>query len=545
MPTLKKRFTYPLRSKRIDSTSEEDTNPELIQCDCGYEQEFPLGEDCPGCGQSDESYHEDESIDIQESEEEDTLNDLVEWKEAMYIQELKEKSPEMYEHFMTVREYLVNEIPKVDSILTTPMDIKDKARIIELYEVMMGTQPLTIEWISIKQELNDMIKRAVKSEKCKEHLDPDTRKRMAKEVQLLDDSVNDTNMEYQISALNLPLEDKIKIFHRFRTWERMDMSNEEYGKAHTWLTTVLNIPWGKLTTIPLSEIDQCIHTLKDNLDRNFYGMDRVKEQLLLYMHHRLSYPKSNSYMLGLLGPPGCGKTGIVHVLSQSLGIPFYHISGGSLSTNDSIYGHSYTYIGAEPGEIAKACLSLRTLNGIAFIDEFEKIPMDKCLSALLQLIDPVQNHQFKDRYLDMTLDLSNLFFIGSMNALPQDKALADRIFSITLDGYTFHEKQTILQKITIPRLLKTIDIPLKFTSSAIKAIMSYSNSEPGMRHLIQLVQYVFRKFCFLEKSTCTLKCRTSESIKNWTSSVPITAEHIHAVIDTNDIHITSKLSLYA
>ena len=132
-----------------------------------------------------------------------------------------------------------------------------------------------------------------------------------------------------------------------------------------------------------------------------------------------------------------------------------------------------------------------------------------------------------------------------MNDLPQDKALADRIFPIRVQGYTFYEKLQILTNITIPNLLKNIDVPLTFTEGAIKALMSYSHTEEGMRHIIQITQDAIRKFCFLEKSTCSLSFRTSECIKKWNSRIPITGEHIHAIINKDDIHTKEKLSMYS
>ncbi|MDC3332927.1 AAA family ATPase [bacterium] len=532
---------YNLRQRRVLVTTLSETDEassiEFINCLCGYESDFPLGTACPKCGEIDEPFEEEE-----ESEREMTYNDIEQWREELYLNEMKVNKPELYELLQPVREYLVNEIPKIDTILTTPMELKDKAEILEIYEVMMSTPTLTFEWIGIKQALNKLITKAIKSEKERAHWDVETRTQMDAEVKLLEESTNDANMEYQIRTLKLPFEEKVKIFQRFRMWEQMEPSNEEYGKIHAWITTVLEMPWGIYHTISLSQIETIVCVLKDKLDKKFYGLKSVKEQLLLYIHHRLQYPKSANSMLGLLGPPGVGKTSLVHILAESIGIPFYPISGGSLTSNDSIYGHSYTYVGAEPGEFVKACIQLKSLGGIAFIDEFEKIPTDKCLSALLQLIDPVQNHTFKDRYLDMRIDLSKIFFIGSMNELPKDKALRDRIFPIQLKGYSGVEKFNILKNITIPKLLKSIDIPLMFTDDSIRAIQSYANAEPGMRHCIQLTQDVIRKLCFIDRNVCHVSF--TNKLKSWSSSTPITGTHVHAIISKDDLISSTHMSMY-
>lgn len=539
---------YNTRSKAMeDILSSSEDEVEMTNCYCGYEEEFPFGSACPRCGAHDSPY---DSVDSEDESNEQDSESALEFFDSdntinsALLTRLKHEHPELYQPLVEAMDVLEKEMVSIRTILTSPVSIEDRAHLVEMYEIFMLMPPLTPEWVEMKHRLGQKLKDAIRIEEFRNKLDDLGREQMQGDLAYLENHSAIDDFEYRISALNLPVEEKVKIYNRYKLWKTMDPSNEEYGKAHTWLMTILKVPWRIYSNISTTDVDTIVLRIHKNFERYFYGLQNVKEQLILYIHHRLMYPESKDYMLGLLGPPGTGKTSIVQVLSKSMDTPIHVMSGGSFSGVDNIYGHSYTYIGSEPGEFVKACLHLQNLSGIIFIDEFEKIPMDKCLSALLHVLDPVQNHQFRDRYLDIPLDLSKMFFICSMNELPTDRALRDRIFPIRLQGYTYHEKFNILKRIALPKILGEINVSLQFTDEALRVIMSYANSEEGMRHIIQITQDVVRKLCFLETSTCVLSF--SKDMKGWNSSVPITGKHIHSIINRDEIFIDNeKRGMYA
>ena len=512
------------RSRVIIESSSSEAE-EMINCYCGYEEEYPLGTPCPGCNEVDDEYTE-----------EDISNT------TLSLKSLKNTNPTLYKSIMEVTTFLEEEFPSIQKLLTTPLSLKDRAHLVELYEVIRTMPQSTPEYLMMKEQLVDRFKTAVRSEKLRLKWSSTKRKEVEDELGALEEYNGDDSLEYQISALDLPRSEKVKIYQRYKLWETMETSNEEYGKAYQWINTVVNMPWNVYSQMSSTNLDKLMHRIQENFDKNFYGLQSVKEQLLLFVHHRILYPNSKSYMLGLLGPPGTGKTSIVQTLSESLDTPIYSMTAGSLSSVDGIYGHSYTYVGSEPGEFAKACLHMKTLDGIVFIDEFEKIPMDKCLGALLHVLDPVQNHKFRDRYLDIPIDLSKLFFVCSMNSLPEDRALRDRIYPIHLRAYTFSEKFNILKRIALPRILKTVEIPLTFSDDALRAIMQYAGNDDGMRYIIQITQDVVRKLCFLATTSCDVSFKNK--LGKWNKSMPVLGDHIHALVYKDTLGEQTKFGMY-
>lgn len=475
----------------------------------------------------DDTYQDGDSLDMIELGEELMLNQLT---------RLKQDTPELYENFIQVRQYLESELPSIEDILQIPMKLKDKAHIVELYEAFIGCEPLSYDWIDAKHQLIDLIQIGKHSFQSRHHLESDIIEKLENELVILNNSSLDCDLEFEICRLQLPFESKLKIFKRYKKLESMDTFQEEYGKLYEWIRVIIQIPWGIQHSIS-DPIESIIHNLSYSLDSEFYGQRHVKEQLLLYVHHRLKYPLSQSYALGLVGAPGTGKTAIAHLISKILKFPFYQISGGSLSHQDNIYGHSYTYIGSDTGEIVKALLNMKAMNGTILIDEFDKIVRkdsegfvhdDKCLNTFLHILDPEQNHNFKDNYIgDIPIDISRMWWILSMNQVPVSKPLLDRIFIIHVDNYTTQDKLEILEKFTLPKLLSQIKLPIIFTTGAFQTIVNTFREEKGMRQTIQCIQDIIKKLCFLKYNP---DLTPSFHIKNWNESIPITSEMVNLLI---------------
>jgi ATP-dependent Lon protease len=504
--------------------------------------------------QTEEEAEEEEDYELEEEEEEEyeleegELMDVINWCEDEMMELMKEETPELYENFMEVRKYLETEMPTIEELLQLPMRLKDKARIIELYEVFMGCPPLSIEWIEAKQTLMVMIKMAKESHKSREKLDEDEIKKLESDIEMLNNALVGSDLELEISRLNLPFESKLKVFKKFKQLESMVPMQEEYGKLNEWMSVIFQIPWGVQHTIT-DPIETIVFNFKQHLDAEFYGRQKIKEQLMLYVHHRLQYPESKSYALGLVGSPGTGKSALSLLISKALSYPFFQISGGSLAHHDNIYGHSYTYVGSDTGEIVKSLMNMKAMNGILFIDEFDKITSqgndsksDKCLNTMLHILDPVQNNNFKDRYVgDIPIDLSKIWFILSMNHIPNNKPLSDRIFTIKIEDYTFQDKLEILERYTVPKLSKEVGIDVKFTPESLRAIVGYSKSDKGMRQTIKYMQDIFRKLCFLIHNPGV---DISFKLNNWTVDVPITSEMINKIIHKSEKN-SIPLSMYS
>lgn len=465
-----------------------------------------------------------ENATIELIDDDDYTNELDEEMEL-----LKEENPELFEELTKVREFLTKELPNVQQILKSEMTLENKARLIELYELFVTSEPLSMEWMELKRNINTLFRHYENDCKAKTALTESDRTKVEAELAYVK-SLSSTNasLETQIALLNLPVQYKTKMYERYMRMQSMDTMSDEYSKTLEWITTALKVPFGKYRDpMHLSILTE----LKVELDKEFYGMETIKEQLLLYVNNRINNPKRNDYCLGLVGPAGAGKTAISLALAKILEYPFQQISGASLVHPDAIHGHSYTYVGSGPGDILTSIMRMNCLNGILFIDEFEKIMTEKTLNSVLQLLDPVQNHQFQDKYLgDIPIDLSSIWFICSMNDLPENQALRDRIFTLHVPGYSFQEKVSILRKHTLPKLLEDIDLDIEFTYDAFKTIVSLTKSTPGIRQCIHLLKDTISKVQFLIQHPSIPVSFVCPSLDLTATPIQITPAHLRTLL---------------
>ena len=445
-------------------------------------------------------YSEEEDSEEEDSEEEE------DWTEEQMESKLKESDEEAYNSFQLVKAELQKTEPNIIKILKDPMKVEDRARLVQLYEIYKNTEPNTDDWLCSRDIVNKCHTNYKNSFLQYQLYTPEEHKELDDKAERLSRDNTQISMKYKI--LNLPTSDQNKeiIYRKFKEFMGMKPNDDEYGKLKSWLNWAIEIPHDRLKIFPFetNEISRFLRIASMRFDYELYGMETVKEQLLIYLNSKLHNPNMKKCNLGLVGSPGVGKTVISRLLASVMDYPFEQISFGGVSNPDFLKGHEYTYVGAQPGEIVKCLKKMKHKNGILFLDEYEKIADNKKVSsALLHITDPSQNMDYRDHYLsEITIDLSHLWFIYSMNSLPEDSALRDRIFSIEVPGYTFKDKVSIVERYLLPKAIKNTGMDSKsitIETTAIKLLINQvcSPGDKGVRSIEKAITEVINKINFL------------------------------------------------
>ena len=310
-----------------------------------------------------------------------------------------------------------------------------------------------------------------------------------------------TEIERKAEGLTFP--DKVKeLFKReVEKLKRLNQQSPDYNIQLNYLQTLVALPWGINTEDNLS-----IKNAEHVLERDHYGMEKVKERILEHLA-TLRYRKTEKApILCLVGPPGVGKTSLGRSIAEALGRKYVRISLGGVHDEAEIRGHRRTYIGAMPGRIVKGIMKAESSNPLFVLDEIDKVSENNYNgdphSALLEVLDPEQNNAFHDNYLDVDYDLSKVFFIATANSLQTiPQPLLDRMEVIEVEGYLTEEKKEIARRHLIPKEQKVFDFgddtKLKFTPAAIEYIIEKYTRESGVRQLEKQVDKIFRKVAFL------------------------------------------------
>jgi ATP-dependent Lon protease len=277
--------------------------------------------------------------------------------------------------------------------------------------------------------------------------------------------------------------------------EKLPPAAAEYGVIRTYLEWLTELPWSVTTDDDL-DIDHA----RSVLDEDHYDLEKVKERILEYLAVRKLKPDSSGPILCFVGPPGVGKTSLGRSIARSLGRKFQRISVGGVRDEAEIRGHRRTYIGALPGTIMRALRDAGSRNPVFMIDEIDKMGADfrgDPSSAMLEVLDPAQNDSFRDHYLDLEFDLSDVLFIATANLLdPIPPPLQDRMEVIELSGYTIDEKLHIAKQYLVPRQVRENGLTgsqIEFADSALRAVIEEYTREAGVRNLEREIGTICRK----------------------------------------------------
>src|SRR5829696_3481931 len=308
----------------------------------------------------------------------------------------------------------------------------------------------------------------------------------------------------RVEAADLPDEVRKAALREVGKLERASDQSPESGWIRTWLDTVLELPWNTKTSDSTD-----INAAREVLDADHHGLEDVKDRIVEYLAIRARRSsrgleivggRGSGAVLALVGPPGVGKTSLGESVARVLGRKFVRVALGGIRDEAEIRGHRRTYVGALPGRIVRAITEAGSMNPVVLLDEIDKVGSDyrgDPASALLEVLDPAQNHTFRDHYLEVDLDLSDVLFLATANVvetIPQ--ALLDRMELVTLDGYTEDDKIAIARDFLLPRQLERAALTpeeVVVTDEALREIAADYTREPGVRQLERLLAKALRK----------------------------------------------------
>ncbi len=366
-----------------------------------------------------------------------------------------------------------------------------KDRIERLLELMQSE----IEIAEIEKKIRERVKKQMEKSQKEYYLNEQMRA-IQKEMGEKDDFKSEiADLEEQVTKKNLPPEAAAKVRKEIRKLKMMSPMSAEATVVRNYVDWFLVLPWSNG-----SQTDLNIADAQRILDEDHYGLKEVKTRIIEYLAVQKLVGKTKGPILCLVGPPGVGKTSLAKSVARATGREFVRISLGGVRDEAEIRGHRRTYIGALPGKIIQSMKKVQTINPVMLLDEVDKMSMDfrgDPSAALLEVLDPEQNHTFNDHYLDIDYDLSQVMFITTANTLHGIPApLQDRMEIIRLPGYTELEKLKIAERFLVSKQITAnglVNEQIELTRKAILRMIRRYTREAGVRDLERQISKVFRK----------------------------------------------------
>ncbi|MDM8559678.1 endopeptidase La [Thiotrichales bacterium HSG14] len=378
--------------------------------------------------------------------------------------------------------------------------IEEKQKILEIVDVqkrleyMIGLMESEIDLLQVEKRIRKRVKDQMEKSQREYYLN-EQMKAIQKELGELEDVPNELDdLKNKIEKSGMSKEAKTKAMTEFNKLKMMSPMSAEATVVRNYIDVIVNVPWKKRTKIcrDIAKAEQILET-------DHYGLEKVKERILEYLAVQLRIKKIKGPILCLVGPPGVGKTSLGYSIAHATNRKFVRMSLGGIRDEAEIRGHRRTYIGSLPGKIIQNLSKVGTRNPLFLLDEVDKMSMDfrgDPSSALLEVLDPEQNHTFNDHYLEIDYDLSEIMFVATANTLNIPSPLLDRMEILRLSGYTEDEKLNIAKHYLIPKQIKNNGIQkneITIEENAIQNIIRFYTREAGVRNLEREVAKVCRK----------------------------------------------------
>ena len=419
----------------------------------------------------------------------------------------KKENKEMTELFNKIKLQLYDKTVTIDNILSLKnISELEKVRLVEKYCVMKNNENNLEEYIKYRDIMKEEITKisTMTSSQIQHKIKIDS------EVKRLE-ALNKISVDLKEKIINSDIDDQYKtiLYNKYKMLEEMSDKDSEYFKLKNWILLILSIPLKRKENLQITNTNEFLKHIKIQLDAELYGMKNVKEELMLQIINRFIKKRKSEQILSLVGCSGIGKTKIIHVMAQSLNLPFYHISLGGIKDGSFLDGFSNTYIGSRQGIIVDALIKMNCCNGIIFFDEIDKISDSpegaEVVNQLIHILDNTQNNMFYDKYVsDIPIDLSNIWFICSLNNSDYlNQVLRNRLYMIDVEGYGNSQKVEISKNILIPKKCKDygLENQLFFDDSIIEYIVNKNKkNDKGVRELKRNIDTICKRVDILRAS---------------------------------------------
>ncbi|WP_115584748.1 endopeptidase La [Xanthomonas arboricola] len=378
--------------------------------------------------------------------------------------------------------------------------LADKQRLLEITEIGERLELLVglVDGEIDVQQLEKRIRGRVKSQMEKsqrEYYLNEQMKAIQKELGDLDDAPGELEeLARKIAESGMPKPVETKAKAELNKLKQMSPMSAEAAVVRNYLDWLLGVPWKKRT-----KVRKDLKVAEDTLDADHYGLDKVKERILEYLAVQSRVKQMKGPILCLVGPPGVGKTSLGQSIAKATNRKFVRMSLGGIRDEAEIRGHRRTYVGSMPGRLVQNLNKVGSKNPLFLLDEIDKMSMDfrgDPSSALLEVLDPEQNHSFNDHYLEVDLDLSEVMFVATSNSLNIPGPLLDRMEVIRIPGYTEDEKLNIAMRYLVPKQIKANGLKpeeIEIGSDAIQDVVRYYTRESGVRNLEREIAKICRK----------------------------------------------------
>jgi ATP-dependent Lon protease len=380
-----------------------------------------------------------------------------------------------------------------------PLKLEQKQVILEIFSVakrlehLLGQLEGELDILQVEKRIRGRVKRQMEKSQREYYLNEQV-KAIQKELGEGEEGADLEDIEKKIISAKMPKEARDKAQNELKKLKLMSPMSAEATVVRNYIDTLVNLPWKKK-----SKVNNDLANAEKVLENDHFGLDKVKERILEYLAVQQRVEKLKAPILCFVGPPGVGKTSLGQSIARATNRKYVRMALGGVRDEAEIRGHRRTYIGSMPGKILQSLAKVGVRNPLFLLDEVDKMGADfrgDPSSALLEVLDPEQNHTFSDHYIEVDFDLSDVMFVATSNSYNIPPALLDRMEVIRLSGYTEDEKTSIAQRYLLPKQIKSNglkDDEISVAESAIRDIIRYYTREAGVRSLEREISKICRK----------------------------------------------------